>query len=287
MAYRIALLLILVLMAACSTLRQPLQPEAKANADNMLAYARRLENKGSDAAKDAYRQALTRYRSFAGIEGEMWCLAGIARSLRADGDSQGRLDTLAEMDGIVRDIDPGLDYITVLTRLQILAGNNAWAEMLPLAQVQESYPALVKMQILSYGVQASAFTGKPDAALAAKLSSLYQKAERKAHKKGAEQALGVANAAYSLACHYYVLGDMEAGLKHVNAALKLDYLYGNFRGQGYDYWLLGRICSSRGDATSARAAFLKAERIFAANGESDMLPTIKKELQTLIQGGGQ
>ncbi len=287
MINRLFLIAILVLLGACSSLRKPVQPEAKADADNTLHYALAQENQGRDSAIDGYKNALAKYRCFAGIEGEAWALAGMARIQSADGDSLACRESLNMISGIIRDIDPGLGYILDLTRLQILAARNDWSAMLPYLNGYDAAPVLVKMHILSYGVQAKAYLNDPDPALANALAKLYDKIRKKAHKKGPDQALGVANAAYSLACHYYVRKDHSRALKLVEAALELDYLYGNFRGLGYDLWLKGRIHLAGGDTTSARSALLKSQRVFDSMQNAAMLRAVQAELDSITEGDGQ
>ncbi len=278
---------VLICMAACSSLRAPQQPEAKSEADNILRFALLQENQGSPSTLDSYRTALAKYRSFAGIEGELWALAGIARTGMASGDSLEYKASIATMDEIIADIDPNLAYIRTLTDLQILAAQDAWEAMLPLMISYPDAPQIVRTQIMSYGVQARAYLNQPDPAMASELHKLYGQVLRKAHKKGAEQALCAANAAYSLACHHYVLQRLGQAMELVETAQQLDYLYGNFRGLGYDLWLLGRIALADADSACAKAAFLKARRIFETLNNTAMLHTLEQELRSASEGDGK
>ena len=145
----------------------------------------------------------------------------------------------------------------------------------------------MRMQILSFGVQAGSYLNKPDPIMANELQRLYDRNRKKSHKKGSEQALGIANAAYSLACYHYVLGDMDKAARLVTSATELDYLYGNFRGLGYDHWLMGRIHASGKDLKLSRSEYLKAQRIFVTITDSKMLMVIQTELQSLYKGDGE
>lgn len=279
------LVLSVVFLASCSSLRKPAQAEAEQRAGRMLQSAQRQEAESRTEALAAYQSALRQYRSFAGIEGELWALAGIARIKYTENGAQAYQQIRAEMDDAVSRIAPQYGYIPLILDLQLLQSKADWQGIASLAQVKDTYPANIKLRILSYGVQAKAYLGKSDATAAANLSKLYKKALRGVHRKGAVHALETARAGYSLAYHHYSLAGYDTAVKYARQAAELDRLYGNHTGLGYDLWLQGQCAARQSNHAQALALLLKAQRIFDALDSGERPANLETDIQTLSTGG--
>jgi len=140
------------------------------------------------------------------------------------------------------------------------------------------------LRILAYAIQAESWLGKDRGAKVKLALKLLRGQKRKLHRQGELHALQIARTRYALAYHYTVEKDYKKAEKQLKTALELDRLYGDFDALGYDYWLLARMFTARGNPAKARARLLKAQRLFEGSANALMLERVKGELQSLDQG---
>lgn len=285
MRNKLLIILCLALMASCSSIRKPVQAEAEQRAARMLQSAQRQEADSPEEALLAYQSAFQQYRSFAGIEGELWALAGIAR-IHHQKDAMAEYQRARlEMDEIIKLIAPKYNYIPMLVDLQLLQRAADWQGMAAQAVVKDAYPTNIKMRILSYRLQAKAYLRQRDPATTSALTKLYHKALRGVHRKGAMHALETARAGYALAYHHYSWAAYDTATKYAHQTAELDRLYGNHIGLGYDLWLQAQCAMQLDKREEALALLLKAQRIFDAIGSGERPSNLEADIQALSIGG--
>lgn len=278
------ILLLCILIAGCSWSHKPLQPLQRESAARALRAAGKQLNSDPARASETYAAALKLYRAMADIEGEMWALSGIAVASLAMRDSLAYLDSWTRMDAIVRDIDPSLDYITLLLELQLASASSDLLKVSELSRDNVNWPAIARLRVLAYSIQAESWLGK-DSAFKVKLAlKLLREQKRKLHRQGEIHALQIARVRYALAYHYLIDKQYKQAEKQLRQALELDRLYGDFDALGYDYWLLARLNIARGDAHAARAQLLKAQRLFEGSANTVMQTRLQVELKSLESG---
>ncbi|HRY83080.1 MAG TPA: hypothetical protein P5533_00435, partial [Candidatus Cloacimonadota bacterium] len=124
------LLLIILLLGACSTLPKPEQPQAKVNADNTLKLAQDYELTGRYANSiDSYTFAQEFYQSSADTEGELHALSGLARIELAQGAPEAAQEYRAQMQDLVDLVEPELAPILLLYDLHVLHRQKDYHQM--------------------------------------------------------------------------------------------------------------------------------------------------------------
>lgn len=283
--YLLVPLLFMLVLAGCSTLKQPTQPQSKINADNTLKLAQDYELQGRYANSiDSYNFALELYRSFADIEGEMYSLSGLARIELAQGDPETAESFRAEMQDLTELVETRHRFILLLYDLHVLHLNKDYAGMSKLAGIEPDMSDTVRMQVLSYAVEADAYLGNPLKDNRNKLKSLCAKHSRKPLKKMLINPQTLSEAYYSLAYASYVETDYQRCLKYLEKSNKLDYLYGNFASLGYGYWLRGKALAGEKEYTEAMSMLLKSQQIFQSYSNFEMIMKLETDMAEISKG---
>jgi hypothetical protein len=220
----------------------------------------------------------------ADMEGELWSLSGIASSSLATGDSLAYLEARAQMEAIIRDVDPKLDYISLLLDLQLASAQSEWQMVSDLAKDKDTWPAVTRLRILAYAIQADTYLGLERSAKVKLTLKLLRSQKRKLHRRGSDHALQIARTRYALAYHYLAEKNFKATGKQLSLAMELDRLYGDFDALGYDLWLLARLNVAQARISTARANLHKAKRLFEGSQNSAMLTRVEAELKSLDKG---
>lgn len=272
------------MLSACSSLPRRMQAPEKKNADQNLALAQKYElRERYQDAKSMYANAHNQYLAFADIEGILQCYAGEARINLVQGEENEYLLLLQKMQTVIEDNAPEKAYHLILMDLQRYAKAGDWLEIKNRAQIQKNYPTQVKLQILSYLVQANAFTNSQSRSRVQELRKLYRKARK---NLGAEYpAQLISQAAYSLAYHYFSVGDYSRAKSHLANAHRLDYAYSMFQALGYDYWLKGNIALKERDFQTAKTSFNRALLIFDQYQNPEIMAKIRQQLDFIPKGG--
>lgn len=280
-------LLIILLLAGCSGLRKPVQPQAKTNADAVWRVASLQEIAGRNViALSNYELALAQYRSFADVGGEMLSLAGSARIHHALADQTAFEQTRQSMLGIVEKIDPKQRYILDLLDLHIMMTQGDYAGIEALAKDDKSLPLSARLQMLSFRLQADAWLGNANPTAARELARLAKKTGRRLAKSHPILAHDTSRAHYALAYYYYA-NDPAAARKHISKALELDYLYEDFHSLGYSHWLAAKIATKQERFSDATAHMMKARNIFSSRGDAAMLTKLEAEMHLIEKGDQQ
>ena len=290
MISRVSKLLLLaalaLIMVACSSLKQPLQPQAKFNADNALKLAQDYEQQKRFAnAIDTYVFALELYRSFANTEGQMYCLSGLARIKLEQSDHDAADEYRYEMQEIAEQIDPDNAVILLLYDLHKLQLDRNYQEISIVAVASEKYTDSQKMQVLSYKIQADAYLENTDQSKVRQLERLAAKHFRKPLRKRQINPQILSQAAYSLAYHYYVAGNMDKADYYLRRSVNLDYSYGNFASLGYSLWLQAKTQMARGKNVEALSLLLKARQVFQSYANLEMISKVEADLDKIAVTG--
>ena len=116
--FRKLLFIILLILAACSTVKIPVEPQAKIDADNHFRYALQMEtNRDFSAAKESYIFLFESYRSFADTKGMLDCLSGLARIELENENEKAYLQYKNQTAEIIQNIAPELSYYLLLLEL--------------------------------------------------------------------------------------------------------------------------------------------------------------------------
>lgn len=275
-----------LIMVACSSLKQPLQPQAKLNADNALKLAQDYEQQKRFAnAIDTYVFALDLYRSFAYTEGQMYCLSGLARIKLEQSDLDAADEYRYEMQEIAEQIDPDNAVILLLYDLHKLQLDRNYQEISIVAVASEKYTDSQKMQVLSYKIQADAYLENTDQSKVRQLERLAAKHFRKPLRKRQINPQILSQAAYSLAYHYYVAGNMDKADYYLRRSVNLDYSYGNFASLGYSLWLQAKTQMARGKNVEALSLLLKARQVFQSYANLEMISKVEADLDKIAVTG--
>ncbi|GAB1467622.1 hypothetical protein MASR2M64_02980 [Candidatus Cloacimonadota bacterium] len=266
------------IMAASSTKREPVQPQASQDADNMLSFAQELADRSrTDEARESFTHALQMYEKFADIDGQLSCLSGLCKLSLAEADIKGYQEIKAKMQDITREIAPELDYHLLLLNIYELQSKQDYAAVSALSIAKTDYPLSVKIQLANAKLQADSYLklGTPDAAKALnKLAIAY----KKQLKKNSGNPELVSSAWYALAYYYFSVGDYSLAIDKLALVTDWDYRYGNNTGLGHAYWLQGQVQRKLNQGILALASLRKAEIIFGAQNDSAALKAVTNEI---------
>ncbi len=280
--YLFLCLTFVIFLAACSSTRLPLQPQAKFNADNALKLAQDYELQRRHAnAIDTYSFALELYGSFAASEGQMHCLAGLARIAHSQAALIEAEDYRLQMEDIVRDIAPETAPILLLYDLHLALSAGEYERISTMAVVDSKLDKAMQMQILSYKIQADSFLGRADETQVRSLQRLTAKHLKKPLRKRQINPQILSQACYALAYYHYTAENLSQAARYAELSNRIDYSYGNFGSYAYGLWLQGRIQAAQSDEPSARASYLKARQIFQNYANLPMLDRVEEDLNKL------
>jgi len=283
-----ALLILLVGMAACSSPPKVTQAPAKSSADVTLRLAQNLEQKHRILdSRQTYESALKQYRSFGDVPGELSALSGLARLAYLEGNLSDYETRHVQMSYLVKNAAPGYGYILLLLDLYRMQQEGDYVSLEKAAQDSYDYPIHVRMQILSYKLQAESylrpgFSGKTYTDLQ-RLAGKYRKSLKSDFS--ADPSV-LSSALYAMAYHQYLNQNYSLANDHIDEVVSLDMLHENFIGLGYAHWLRGMIHEANQDKRQALADYVRAETIFSEFGIDDMVAKTQIALSRL-QGEGQ
>lgn len=264
MVNKLALLFLLIL-AGCSSVRGPVQPEARFDADNNFNFALRLEaGKQYAPARESYQYAYGIYQSFAGVSGQLACLSGLARLDLAEGDSTAFQLHKQQMEGFISETAPALSYYLLLLQVYQLQQTKSYAEISAIAVSKAEYPLPEKIQLVAARLQAEGYLGKDASATAQELKKLATQFQKQVKKGVSGNPELLSTAWYALAYYYFLTHEPGLAQSYVDSVRDWDYRYGNFSGLGHALWLKGQICLAKGDRVEALSWLRRAEGIFAA-----------------------
>lgn len=267
--------LLLLLLGACSSLKPPVEPQAKLDADTYFNQGLKWEGlQQAGQAKQSYQNALQYYRKLADAKGVAAAMCGLARLALAEGDREGFAIQKAEAMAYVSEVEPSLGYQIVLLDVYRAMRDKDYTAVASLAEIKTDYPLSAKVQLAASKLQAITYLGQTNPSLAADLE-VYAGKYRKELKKQAGNAELYSLAWYSLAFYHYGQKDYAGTLANLVKSNKIDYEYGNLIALGHGWWLKGQAEAESGKSVDALASLRKAEGIFLEYNESQALAQVQ------------
>jgi hypothetical protein len=215
----------------------------------------------------------------------MYCLSGLARIKLEQSDLDAADEYRYEMQEIAEQIDPDNAVILLLYDLHKLQLDRNYQEISIVAVASEKYTDSQKMQVLSYKIQADAYLENTDQSKVRQLERLAAKHFRKPLRKRQINPQILSQAAYSLAYHYYVAGNMDKADYYLRRSVNLDYSYGNFASLGYSLWLQAKTQMARGKNVEALSLLLKARQVFQSYANLEMISKVEADLDKIAVTG--
>jgi len=274
--------LLALLILGCSGLKQPVQPQARLDADSFLRYAQQLEAaRDYPAAKQGYQTAQQQYRSIADLPGQLAAQCGIARIAVAENDLTAWQQTIDEMERFTTLHGQNLDYYVLLARIDKLMQDKDYAAVSRLAVTKPEYPFEEALQLQISKLQADSYLNQATPAQAKTMQlSAQQQLNRLKKRQSANSGL-LSSAWYALAYYYFQTGNSELAKSYAEKAADRDYRYGDLGAYAHCLWLLAQLAADRKDATLAASYYDRALGIFESQGDSLSARRINTELETL------
>jgi hypothetical protein len=272
----------MLIFTACSSIREPVVPEALYDADNNLIFALRLEaDKQIEPARQSYLYAYGIYQSFSGVTGQLACLSGLARLDLAEGDIGAFNLHKEQIEGFIRETAPALDYYLVLLQVYQLQQNKDYTSVSSIAINKAEYPLAEKVQLATAKLQADSYLNKPCQETINELKSLAGQYHKQVKKGVSGNYELLSTAWYSLAYHYFLEHNLSLATKYIDYTRDWDYRYGNFSGLGHALWLKGQIANAEGKPKDALSWLRRAEGIFNSLGDKDAETAVQAEIAKL------
>ncbi len=264
----------LLLLAACSSLKPPIQPQEKLDADTYYNHGLKCESLlQRQAAAKSFSAAQAIYRSLGDAEGTVASNCGLARTVFHAGDADAYANLKQEIGSYIGEVDSSLAYFLVLLNVYEAQQREDYHTISQMAVSKADYPAHAKLQLAAAKLQADAHLGTAYPGAAASLKSMASKYRKQLKKKGANSEL-YSLALYSLAFHHYSIAEYQQCLDYLKTCIKLDYQYGNLMALGHNLWLQGQAEAAMGNNDAALASLRRAQGIFFEYDNSEALGKI-------------
>ncbi|GAB1366885.1 hypothetical protein MASR1M36_17560 [Candidatus Cloacimonadaceae bacterium] len=273
-------LLLLLLLAACSSVKSPAQPQARLDADSYLRFALSLEAANDlDGATENYEFAHGQYRELGEPDGQLAAKSGLARMAWAKGDLAGFQSILAEMESFSALHGGSLDYLPLLTKLHKLQSERSHAAVSQLAIARSDYPEAINLRLKAIKLQADSYLKQADETQARELRKLA-KAQQKGFEKGKNgDSEALSSAWYALGFYYYGTGNIPQAWMWTKKCSDWDFRTGNLNAYAHSLWLLAQVAEADNQYQSALSYYDRAYGIFKGLGDSASLLEIRRERQ--------
>ena len=278
------LLVILLILSACSSIKIPEQPQAKIDADNQLRFTLQLESaRDFSAAGESYTYLLSSYRSFADVEGMLHCLSGLARIALENNDNTAYLEKRIQIAELIQTSANELNYYLLLLDIYYYQRENDLAAVSEKAIITKDWPLEVSLNLATAKLQADSFLGIATGKQVQELKADADKLEKQLKKgKNANNEL-LSSAWYALAYYYFRNSNYKNAYAYAHKAQELDYRYGNFSGMAHCLWLKGQIAYAESKISEAKSNWKKAEGIFISLNDTQALQKLRQDINKLPQ----
>ncbi len=278
--FRKLLYLILIILAACSTVKIPVEPQAKIDADNHFRYALQMEtNRDFSAAKESYNFLSESYRSFADIKGMLDCLSGLARIELENDNEKAYLQYKNQMAEMIQNIAPELSYYLLLLELYNYQLENNYSAISQKAINKLDYPEEVNLKLAIDKLQADSYLAIAEEKQVKELISQSKKIEKQQKKAKYNNPELLSSAWYALSYYYFRTADYKTANFYADKAQDWDYRFGNFPGMAHCLWLKAQISAAENNIPAAKRYWKKAEGIFSSLQDN----VSREELNTTMQ----
>jgi len=263
--FRKLLFIILLILAACSTVKIPVEPQAKIDADNHFRYALQMEtNRDFSAAKESYIFLFESYRSFADTKGMLDCLSGLARIELENENEKAYLQYKNQTAEIIQNIAPELSYYLLLLELYNYQLENNYSAISQMAINKLDYPDEVNLKLAIDKLQADSYLAIAEEKQVEELINLSKKIEKQQKKTKYNNPELLSSAWYALSYYYFRTADYKTANFYADKAQDWNYRFGNFPGMAHCLWLKAQISAAENNIPAAKSYWKMAEGIFSS-----------------------
>ena len=274
----------LLFLGACSSVKVPVQPQEKIDADKQLSYALQMESsKDFSTAIESYTILMEKYRSFADIQGLLTCLSGLARIELASGKEAGFLNYKARMQERIQNIAPELEYYLLLLDIYYYQQKSNYVAISRIATIKESYPKEIALELATAKLQADSYLAIAEEKQVKELINLSKKIEKQQKKAKYNNPELLSSAWYALAYYYFRNADYQSARGYINKAQDWDYRFGNFSSMAHCLWLKAQISAAENKMAEAKSNWLKAEGIFLSLRDTAAVEEMNRSMQKILQ----
>ena len=286
--FRKLLYLILIILAACSTVKIPVEPQAKIDADNHFRYALQMEtNRDFSAAKESYNFLSESYRSFADIKGMLDCLSGLARIELENDNEKAYLQYKNQMAEMIQNIAPELSYYLLLLELYNYQLENNYSAISQKAINKLDYPEEVNLKLAIDKLQADSYLAIAEEKQVKELISQSKKIEKQQKKAKYNNPELLSSAWYALSYYYFRTADYKTANFYADKAQDWDYRFGNFPGMAHCLWLKAQISAAENNIPAAKSYWKKAEGIFSSLQDNVSPEELNHTMQKMLKEENQ
>ena len=282
--FRKLLFIILLILAACSTVKIPVEPQAKIDADNHFRYALQMEtNRDFSAAKESYIFLFESYRSFADTKGMLDCLSGLARIELENENEKAYLQYKNQTAEIIQNIAPELSYYLLLLELYNYQLENNYSAISQLAINKLDYPDEVNLKLAIDKLQADSYLAIAEEKQVKELISQSKKIEKQQKKAKYNNPELLSSAWYALSYYYFRTADYKTANFYADKAQDWNYRFGNFPGMAHCLWLKAQISAAENNIPAAKSYWKKAEGIFSSLQDNVSLEELNHTRQKMLK----
>ena len=282
--FRKLLFIILLILAACSTVKIPVEPQAKIDADNHFRYALQMEtNRDFSAAKESYIFLFESYRSFADTKGMLDCLSSLARIELENKNEKAYLQYKNQMAEIIQNIAPELSYYLLLLELYNYQLENNYSAISQLAINKLDYPDEVNLKLAIDKLQADSYLAIAEEKQVEELINLSKKIEKQQKKTKYNNPELLSSAWYALSYYYFRTADYKTANFYADKAQDWNYGFGNFPGMAHCLWLKAQISAAENNIPAAKSDLKMAEGIFSSLQDNVSLEELNHTRQKMLK----
>ena len=286
--FRKLLFIILLILAACSTVKIPVEPQAKIDADNHFRYALQMEtNRDFSAAKESYIFLFESYRSFADTKGMLDCLSGLARIELENENEKAYLQYKNQTAEIIQNIAPELSYYLLLLELYNYQLENNYSAISQLAINKLDYPDEVNLKLAIDKLQADSYLAIAEEKQVEELINLSKKIEKQQKKTKYNNPELLSSAWYALSYYYFRTADYKTANFYADKAQDWNYRFGNFPGMAHCLWLKAQISAAENNIPAAKSYWKMAEGIFSSLQDNVSLEELNHTMQKMLKEENQ
>jgi len=278
------LFLILLILTACSTVKIPVEPQAKIDADNHFRYTLQMEtNRDFSAAKESYIFLFESYRSFADTKGMLDCLSGLARIELENENEKAYLQYKNQTAEIIQNIAPELSYYLLLLELYNYQLENNYSAISQMAINKLDYPDEVNLKLAIDKLQADSYLAIAEEKQVEELINLSKKIEKQQKKTKYNNPELLSSAWYALSYYYFRTADYKTANFYADKAQDWNYRFGNFPGMAHCLWLKAQISAAENNIPAAKSYWKMAEGIFSSLQDNVSLEELNHTRQKMLK----
>jgi tetratricopeptide (TPR) repeat protein len=278
------LIALLILLSACSAIPKKIVPQSKVLVGQFLEQAHKEELKANYIdALSIYQEAEKNAVLYNDLNLQLVCLQGQARIHYLNADTTSYQLIVKKMDNLIQSINPRQTYHLIQIRFWEYFRTGNYELIADTDFPQTQLPRNVKIELLSYKLQAHTRLKQPAAVehdlLSKEISGYLRKYK---HSKNMQAEL-ISNAYYALA--YYEAGktNFPKAIIWLKKAIKLDRDYDLYLQLADDYALMGEIYKRMQNQSLALAYFTIASQIYEKSNHQMDANRIASQIESIRQ----